>query len=557
MSVVLEMGLRCSWFTSSLTVAADHGHFDDGGEFVFSAKRFVPVRWIRIPRLGGRSKPECVPARDYAAEADSEGKDAPMKRFFMNGCLSRFLRSVKLGIAISLGSGVAGAGESIEPEAVSVAEPASQSDIYGNFDSSDASDSGLCDRIGCDEMGCEDFGGDSFMCRRTAPFPDKLGGDWHGWRTHFAESGITYAGDHVGIGYGVANGGVDRDARFGGHADSILNFDFGKLGFQEGLFLKIRSEYRYGESLSGATGTLLPSYVITDLPVVDNRDLYITNFLFTQMFSPRFGVFAGKLDTLDGDKNAFAHARGKDQFSNIAFVSAPIAFRAVPYSTLGTGLFYLDEDGEPLFALNILNPTDTTKTTGFSELFSQGVTFASEVRVPTRFAGLPGHQLLGGTYSTRDYVSLGQDPRIILPSVPVERQSGSWSLYYNFDQHLIMQPGSTKKGWGTFGRAGIADRESNPIEWFLSYGIGGCSPLANRCNDQFGAGWYIAGTSSALDPAIPAIIGPLGDGQGIETFYNYEVRPWMHVTADMQYIVPSRAEIDDALVLGLRTRIDF
>jgi len=405
------------------------------------------------------------------------------------------------------------------------------------------------DRVGCD-------GYLQSTCA-PAPFADRLGGDWYGWRSHLADNGLTYTGDHVVLGYGVANGGVERDARIGGHADAVFNLDFGKLGVQEGLFLKLRTEYRYGESLAGATGALMPSYVIADLPVVDSRNLYVTNLLFTQMFSPRFGVFAGKLDTLDGDLNAFAHGRGKDQFSNMAFVSAPIALRTVPYSTLGTGFFYLDENGEPLLSFTVLNPTDTTTTSGFDELFAEGVTLASEVRVPTQYGGLPGHQLVGGTYSTRDYVSLNQDPRIILPNVPINRESGSWSLYYNFDQHLVMQPGSSKRGWGTFGRAGIADRDSNPIEWFLSCGVGGFSPIAHRENDRFGLGWYMLGTSSAIAPAISTLIGPLGDGQGIETFYNYQVRPWMHVTTDLQYVLPAREEINEALVLGLRTRIDF
>jgi len=408
-----------------------------------------------------------------------------------------------------------------------------------------------------DELSYDEYSCDGFACAEAEPFADKFGGDWWGWRTHLAEKGITYNNDHVGIVYGVANGGAERDARLGGHSDAVMNVDFGKLGVQEGLFLKVRAEYRYGESLAGATGAILPSYVITDLPVRDSRDLYITNVLFTQMLSSRFGVFAGKLDTLDGDANDFAHDRGKDQFSNIAFVSAPIALSTVPYSTLGTGFFYLGEDGTPLFSFNLLNSTDTTRTTGFSELFANGATLTSELRLPTRFGGKLGHQLVGGTYSTRDDVSLDQDPRIILPQVPIRRQSDSWSLYYNFDQYLFTQPGSTSKGWGTFGRAGIADRESNPIEWFLSYGVGGYSPLADRDNDRFGAGWFIAGTSTAIDPVLANAIGPLQNGQGVETFYNYQVRPWMHVTTDMQYIVPSRSQFNDALVLGLRTRIDF
>jgi hypothetical protein len=35
----------------------------------------------------------------------------------------------------------------------------------------------------------------------------------------------------------------------------------------------------------------------------------MTNVFITQVLSEHFAVFAGKIDTLDGDANAFAHRR--------------------------------------------------------------------------------------------------------------------------------------------------------------------------------------------------------------------------------------------------------
>ena len=58
-------------------------------------------------------------------------------------------------------------------------------------------------------------------------------------------------------------------------------------------------------------------------------------------------------------------------------------------------------------------------------------------------------------------------------------------------------------------------------------------------------------------PFLTALLGPIGDGQGIELFYNYAVTPWFHLTPDIQVIDPSRELIDTALVLGLRGKIDF
>jgi porin len=384
-----------------------------------------------------------------------------------------------------------------------------------------------------------------------------LTGDWLGLRTVLAETGITFDADNVQIYQGVASGGLEREFRYGGHGDYVLNVRGTALGLNEGLFLKLRGEHRFGETLANATGALLPPAVIADLPVFDSEDLYLTNVLVTQALSESFAIFAGKMDTLDGDMNAFAHGRGKTQFMNMAFVANPIALRTIPYSTLGAGFVVLSE-GEPMLNFAILNATDTARTSGFEELFEEGVALSAELRVPVSLAGLPGHQLIGGTWNSRDYVALGQDPRIVLPDVPINEQSGSWSVYWNFDQYVVAeQCGQELSGWGVFGRAGIADDRTNPLAYFLSFGVGGNSPLANRPGDTFGAGWYYAGTSDEIGPILEGLLGPIGDGQGVELFYNIAVTPWLHLTPDIQVIDPARENADTAFLVGLRGKMDF
>lgn len=356
---------------------------------------------------------------------------------------------------------------------------------------------------------------------------------------------------------GVVNGGQEQEFRYGGHGDYLMNADLSKMGGPEGLFLKVRAEHRFGESMAGTTGALLPSNVAADLPVPDSEELYLTNVLFTQMLSETFGVFFGKLDTLDGDANAFAHGRGIKQFSNMAFVANPIVLRSVPYSTLGTGFVILGAEGVPVFTFSVLNPTDTTRTSGFDELFEEGVVLVPELRLPTNFFGLPGHQLFGGSWSSRTYASLDQDPRIILPNVPINAETETWSLYYNFDQYLVVDPCNPKRGWGLFGRAGIADAETNPIEWIVSAGVGGSSMITGREADSFGVGWYYTGTSDEVSPFLQNALGGLGDGQGVEMFYNIAVTKNLTVTPDAQVIIPARDQIDTAVLLGVRANLAF
>jgi porin len=384
----------------------------------------------------------------------------------------------------------------------------------------------------------------------------KLTGDWNGRRLCAAENGVTYDFDQTYFYYGVASGGRDQDFAFGGHGDYVVNMDLGKLAGHEGLFVKLRAEHRFGDVINGQTGGVLPATLSPGLPVSDSEDLYLTNVLITQALSEHFAVFAGKIDTLDGDANAFAHGRGKSQFSNVGFVANPALLRSVPYSTLAAGFVVLREM-QPIFTFTALNATDTTRTSGFEDLFEEGVVLTAEARLPTQFFNLPGHQLFGGSWSSRDYVEIGQDPRVLLPNVPFAQQAGSWALYWNFDQYLVTYCDDPSLGWGVFGRAAVADDSTNPIDWFLSFGIGGNSPIRCRHQDTFGVGWFIASANDNFGPILQATIGPIDDAQCIELFYNYEIAPWCHLTADAQYIDPAAKQFDDSVVVGARLNVDF
>ena len=375
-------------------------------------------------------------------------------------------------------------------------------------------------------------------------------------RQRWAENGIAFQNNLTQFYFGNTSGGAEQLFRYAGHGDYLTNFDFGKLLGTPGAFLKVRAEHRFGRTINDAAGVVLPPTIAADLPVVDSTNLYLTNVLFTQALSESFVMYAGKLDTLDGDMNAFAHGRGIRQFSNGALVANPIALRTIPYSTLGTGMAWL-LDGEPWLIFNVLNATDTTRTSGFNELFNEGVALASEMRVPTNFFGKPGHQLIAGTWNSRSYTSLDQDPRIVLPNVPIAKQNGSWSLYWNCDQYLVSDSSNPKRGWGYFARAGIADQGTNPIGYFLSSGIGGSSPLRNRERDSFGVGYYFLGASNQIAPFINTIFGNFGDGMGVEIYYNIATRKRLTITPDLQIIAPPRQKYDTALVAGLRANYNF
>jgi len=390
---------------------------------------------------------------------------------------------------------------------------------------------------------------------QTAVDSPQLTGNWWGARTSLAENGVTVYADSTSFLMGNTAGGIRRDFDFGGHGDYIVNFDGDKLWNREGFFVKVKAEHRFGETITDDVGAFFSPEIAANLPVPGSERLYLTNVLLTQMLSDELLVFAGKMDTLDGDMNAFAHGRGKTQFSNLAFVFNPVAAATVPYSTLGAGFTVL-RDGEQILTFCVLNSQDTSGTSGFEQLFADGVLLTLNVRLPARLFDMPGHQLFGATWNNRTYTSLS-DSYIDYPNVVIVPTQGSWSLFWNFDQYLVVDADDPTHGWGTFGRAGIADDNTSLISWFLSFGIGGNSPIESRPADTFGIGWYYANTSGPLSPLVTPVIGPIGNGQGVELYYNYELTPAIRLTPDMQVILPAEEDIDPALVVGLRAQMIF
>lgn len=128
--------------------------------------------------------------------------------------------------------------------------------------------------------------------------PHLLGGA-DGFRSRLADAGLTILADNTGFSIGNTDGGFDQAFDYAGHGDYCVIADGGKLGVHDGLYLKLRAEHRYGETIVGNVGCFISPTLIADLPVYDSEEVYLTNVLLTQELTDAFSLFAGKMDTLD------------------------------------------------------------------------------------------------------------------------------------------------------------------------------------------------------------------------------------------------------------------
>jgi porin len=415
-----------------------------------------------------------------------------------------------------------------------------------------------------------------------------LTGDWGGVRNQLVEKGVTFDVRFTQAAQGIVHGGKDTGWQYGGgRGDIIFNLDTQKIGLWPGGFLNVEAEGsfipadNFRKSINGTTGSLMPvnSNQLYPLPRGDNFNLPALNF--TQFLSPYFGLSIGKYATLtsnSGDMNEFAHGKGDTQFMNAALNLNPVMLLTVPYSTLGTGLLVLPtkDPNQAIINFFVMSSTGKSSTSGFDDLNDDNLTFAGEGRVRTNFFGLTGHQLLGASYSNRNFTSIDQNARFVFENGALEGKKGSWNAYYNFDQYFYEPRKGSGEGIGLFGRFGASDGNPNFMNFFYSLGFGGKGVIPSRERDRYGFGFYYIDVKNPHFQGLFRNIKLLRDEYGFEAFYNVAITPWLSVTPDVQIVrgaqkeeitvrrgllgvpfIAGRKSIGTATILGLRLQMVF
>jgi porin len=394
----------------------------------------------------------------------------------------------------------------------------------------------------------------------------KLLGNWLGTRDALALNGIGLDVSTTQFYQGITSGGISEGFDYGGRGDYLLNVDGEKAGLWKGSFLTMHGETRYGDTVNSRTGAIMPVNSALLFPQPTGTVTALTSVKYTQFLSESLVVFGGKLNTLDELQQPYASGRGVDAFMNTGLILPTVLARSVPYSTFGGGFAVL-ENLQPVFSMMLLDTNNSATTTGFDTFFDNGVTLLGQVNRPIEIFGLPGHQGVGGSYSTATYTDLSLTPYFNPNTglgITTAQTTGSWSLFYLADQALWVDSTNPKRSWGLFGNVGIADDGPSPVRWSGYGGLGGSSPLVNRPLDTFGLGYFYVGYSSPVQDLAPRLLS-IGDDQGVELFYNAAITPWFHLTPDLQFVSPARSRtlppgsqpIDDAVVFGLRAKIDF
>ena len=394
---------------------------------------------------------------------------------------------------------------------------------------------------------------------------ETMTGDWGGTRARWKERGVEITFTLAGFIQGTASGGLRRETEANGKFESEFYVDFEKLWGWKGWSAETKVEYRFGGPVLAGTGAINTVNTDVIVPASQGSVVAITALNFTRTFSVNskknevIAVSFGRYNTLDIQEKFFGGA-GLEKFFNVAHIGPMTGLRQVPNVTYGAGVDYI-RDGESFIAFGVLDPNDYSTNVGLDHLFSDGVTLAPVINLPTKWFGKSGKHSFSYTVTTRKYTPFDAIKHVVIPGPPlnpIESRRGSFSISYVGRQFLIER--GKDDGWGIFTQVSIADKNTSPVTRFFDVGIGGNGIFTARPQDEFGIAYAYTGLSKVLTENLNiATLGnvrPHAEHQ-FEGFYNLHITPWLRLTGDLQIIRPVVRRANTAIIPGARLEFIF
>jgi len=338
--------------------------------------------------------------------------------------------------------------------------------------------------------------------------------------------------DYVYIGEVFTNmrGGIDTKnaTRYKGNFDLLLSADLDQMGCCPGGLLYLHADEGHGQGITES--------FVGDFHEVSNIDfldvMQVTEFWWEHnLYDDSFRVRIGKI-LADSD---FAVVDLAVDFLNGTYGTHPnIPMPGWPNASMGAVTFWRLTDSVE-FKAGIWDGVTDGRTWGFS---GTGVVF-SAYEVKCRY-DLPGAR--HGEF----HVGLWQRSSSILEVDDSTVKVGSDGVYLGGEQMLLKEgpeDAEDQQGLGLFFQYAWANRSE--ASRYLGGGLVYQGLLPCRDNDRIGGG---VGHTVFRDDSTET---------NVELFYRAQIRPYLLIQPDLQYIASPSGRYRDAFVYGLRFEIDF
>lgn len=392
-------------------------------------------------------------------------------------------------------------------------------------------------------------------------------GNLDGSRTEWAKKGFTFDIDHNQYFQGVVDGGVDTGSEYGGTIDYNINVDFDRMGLIPGGLLQMRAVSRYGRSVNGISGALMPVNADATHPTTTTLDddvaLLLPMITYTQFFSETFGLSLGKME-MYGTTNEFSGGKGRTQWWNMNLAMPLSPALIVPYSVLGAAAVSMPSPNLTITGL-VCTSSDTSNNSGFNK-FDDGLTALVTLGYQYKMNGLPGgFNLMSGYGWDNEFNEINgriniEDGQLIPSTI-----DNTWLFSADTWQYLWVEDGMKQlidtadgrqdlQGVGVFSRIQTADKDTNPADFYISFGVSAKGLIPSRDNDAMGIAYSY---NSMNKGRFLDVIGIEDSSTVWELFYNLELTPAVHLMLDAQVVNSALPNIDTATILGTSLQMRF
>jgi hypothetical protein len=299
----------------------------------------------------------------------------------------------------------------------------------------------------------------------------------------------------------------------------------------------------------------------------DYRGTDITGLTVNQVF-PLYegheGLFTvGMLDIIDAVTLFFPYVGyGQEGFWNVnSMISALPWFGAVNgLSLYGGWLASINEEFQMGESAILITGTEnvTTSWGSLNDSFDDGVWMAAFHRFLYKLNGKPGYFMIFGGTSTRDQTSVDPHDFLFKPGKGIvsTRELKPWNVAAYVSQvwwQAEKDPNrkATIMFGGTFGPDNPQFAQYNFFTHVEAFG-----PMASRPHDRMGVAFW----RNWLSRTFVDLVSPVEDVHdlyGFELYYNLQINPWLHLTADLQFIKNANRGDSLAVIPGARLVWDF
>jgi hypothetical protein len=169
-----------------------------------------------------------------------------------------------------------------------------------------------------------------------------------------------------------------------------------------------------------------------------------------------------------------------------------------------------------------------------------------------------GYLMFFGGYSTKEQPSNDKRDFIVIPGEGIEstEEDNPWNIAFYLYQDFWQAEGDPDRKANVMIGGVVGPENPQFAQYQLFANVETYGLMATRPHDRIGLSAWKSWLSDDFKDLV-SVETDLRDLYGFELYYNFEVTPWSHLSADLQLVENEREDDSLAVIPGVRLVIDF